>query len=201
MTLTPFEISAKKINYQYRHPKILHGLIRWLEPQVCVEVGCHIGMSSVWMGRALQENNNGRLFCVDPWCWPEPQEELWEKNLTDCGVRDWVTLVRGRSQEVTWPERVDFAFIDGNHTYEVCKWDVTRARELGATCIAIHDTVSWEGSRRYAEEIRDHSDWRSWDFMESELDCGILICKRRMPKGPCEGMDVGEKWDKPTGGR
>lgn len=192
----PFEVAARAIPYQYVHPRILHGLIRWLEPEVVVEVGTHIGMSAAWMARALQENNHGRLYCIDPFCWPEPQEEQWEANLRACGVRDWVTLIRGRSEEVLWPTPVDMAFIDGNHTYQVCKHDAQVAANLFAKVIVLHDTVAWEGSRLFAEEMR--ATWADWDFLEDNRDCGLLIAKRREPKPASWGQDIGEQWDKPT---
>lgn len=197
--MTPFEETVSKIPYQYAHPKALHMLVRWLEPEVVVEIGSHIGMTACWIGRAIQENNKGRLFCIDSFCWTnETQEEQWEANLLACGVRDWVTLIRGRSQEVEWPSSVDLAFVDANHTYPVCKHDAEKARSLGATCIVLHDTVSWEGSRKYAEEMRTAQDWQGWDFLEENSECGLLIAKKRFPKGECEGFDIGEFWDKPT---
>jgi predicted O-methyltransferase YrrM len=196
--MTSFEETVSKIPYQYKHSRLLHDLVIWLEPDICVEVGTHIGFSACWMARAIQLNNKGRLFCIDNFCWTEEaQEEQWEANLRECGVRDWVTLLKGRSEEVDWPERVDFAYIDGNHTYPVCKHDAEKARELGAKVIVLHDTVSWEGSRKYADEMR--REWHDWDFLEENSDCGLLIAKKREPKGVCEGEDVGEKWDVPAG--
>ncbi len=192
-----FEETVEAIPYQYPHPKILHGLIRWLVPAVVVEVGTHIGMSACWMARALQQNNTGHLYCIDSFCWVnETQEEQWNRNLTECGVRDWVTHIRGRSEEVAWPEHVDFVYVDGNHTYPVCKHDGEKARELGARVVCFHDSVSWEGSRKYTEEIR--RTWKGWDFLEEVSEGGLLIAKRRDPKGLCEGVDIGECWDKPS---
>lgn len=196
MSFPQFEAQAAAIPYQYKVPRFLYALIRWLSPIHVVEVGTHLGMSAVWMARALQENGDGgRLTCIDPFCWrEEAQEASWNANIDACGVRDTVTLIKGRSQEVEWPARVDFAYIDGNHTYEVCKHDIQRAVDLGATCVAIHDTVSWEGSRRCADELRSRT---VWDILENNAECGLLIAKKREPKPPCEGRDVGEKWDKP----
>lgn len=186
---------VKTIPYQYRHPFFLYALARWLRPSVIVEVGTHLGMSAVWMARALQENGTGRLFCIDNFCWiQEPQEEQWHANVKKCGVADSITLIKGRSESCQWPEHVDMAFIDGNHTYDVCSHDAAKARKLGASCIILHDTVSWEGSRKYAEEVR--SSWESWDFLEENSDCGLLICKKREPKTNTWGQDIGGNWDK-----
>jgi len=194
--LHPFEESAGSIPYQYRHSRFIGALVMWLQPETVIEVGTHVGATAVWIARAFQLLGKGRLYCIDPFCWTdEDQEEQWEANMAQCGVRDWATLIKGRSQEVKWPERVDFAYIDGNHTYEVCKHDVEKAVALGATLIAIHDTVSWEGSRRFSEEMRT---WDGWDFLEENRECGLLIAKKREMKGECDGFDIGEKWDTPT---
>lgn len=192
-----FEQSAAAIPYQYPHPLILAAIVRWLKPQTCVEIGSHIGMTAVHLARALQENGSGRLFCIDSFCWiNETQEEQWEANLTTCGVREVVRFVKGRSQEVTWPEHIDFAFVDANHTYGAAKHDIEKARSLGATVIAMHDTVSWEGSRKYAEEMRESKDWKGWDFLEENSEGGLMIVKRREPKVDSWGVDVGELWDR-----
>jgi predicted O-methyltransferase YrrM len=191
-----FEIAVDQIPYKYRHPLILHGLIRWLEPKIVIEIGTHIGFTACWLARGLQENGQGHLFCIDPFCWiEENQKEQWFTNISNCGVEGVVTLIQGRSQEVVWPIGPDLVYVDGNHTYEVCKYDVERSRELGASCIVLHDTVSWEGSRKYSEEMREDDKWRGWDFLEAEFECGLLIVKKRFPKGFCEGVDIGERWD------
>lgn len=193
-----FRAIAARIPYQYRHPFFLYALVRWLRPQNIVEIGTHLGMSAVWLARGVQENGVGHLWCIDPFCWSnEPQEKLWHNNILACGVQDHVTLIKGRSQEVEWPASLDMAFIDGNHTYPVCAYDTEKAVSLGAKCIAIHDTVSWEGSRKYADEIR--VTWaKEWDFLEAVFDEGMLIAVKREKKGECRGFDIGEQWDKPT---
>lgn len=201
LTYGEFVEAASKINYQYRHPEFLYALVKWTRPCTVVEVGTHIGMSAVWMARGLQETLVGsklcRLYCIDPFCWvEEPQEALWNAAVDSCGVRDVVELIKGRSQEVEWPLAVDMAFIDGNHVYEVCKHDAEKARSLHAKVIAIHDSVAWEGSRRYADEMR--ATWQGWDFVEENVDCGLLVAKRREERPECWGHDIGEKWDKPT---
>lgn len=192
-----FEQEAGRIPYQYKHPFMLYALIKWLKPQTVVEVGTHIGMSAVWMARGLQENGDGKLYCIDPFCWVnEDQENLWNKHVDACGVRGQVELIKGRSQEVVWPKKINIAFVDANHTYDCAKHDVDKARDFGATIIAMHDSVSWEGSRRYAEEIK--ASWKDWDFLEENSEGGLLIAKKQEPKVECWGLDIGEQWDTPT---
>jgi len=190
-----FKVEASKIPYQYRHPEFLYALVKWLKPTIVVEVGTHIGMSAVWMARGVQENGFGKLYCIDNFCWKEESQELqWNDNIDNCRVGNVIELLKGRSQKVKWPDKVDIAFIDGNHTYSICRWDTYKAKSLGATCIILHDTVSWEGSRRFSEEVRQQ--WVGWDFLEVMFDCGLMVALKREEKGPCEGQDIGEKWDK-----
>lgn len=196
--MNDFYRAVETIPYQYRHPRMLHALIRWLQVRTVLEIGTHIGYAACWMAQALRENGGGMLHCIDPFCWVnENQEEQWRENISKCGVADHVTLIRGRSQEVEWPV-AELVFVDGNHTYTVAKHDADRARDMGARCLILHDTVAWEGSRRHAEEIRADPQWDGWDKMEANFDCGMMILLRRESKPPCEGEDIGEHWDKPT---
>lgn len=198
MNKTQFREKAATIPYQYRHPEMIYALIRWLRITTAIEIGTHIGMTACWMARAIQENGGGRLVCIDPFCWvQEKQEEQWCANVEMCGISDTVILIKGRSQEVEWPT-AEFVFVDGNHTYPVAKHDAEKARNIGARCIILHDTVSWEGSRKHAEEVRTDPAWSEWDKIEANFDQGIMILLKREPKGPCEGEDIGEKWDVPT---
>lgn len=202
MPFDAFRAQADMIPYQYAHPRFLYALVRWLRPLSVVEIGTHIGMSAVWLGRALQENGAGVLTCIDSFCWREEpnQEADWNANIDRCGVRDVVRLVKGRSQEATWPEMVNLAYIDANHTYAACWQDCMNAIRLGATCLALNDTVSCEGARRAGEQLRhslghkEHGDG-GWDFLEVNFDAGLLVCLKREPKpAPIQG-DV-DPWDK-----
>lgn len=198
MNKNQFRETAAKIPYQYRHPEMIYALIRWLQVKTAIEIGTHIGMTACWMARALQENGGGHLHCIDPFCWTnESQEEQWRANIEMCGVSDVVTLIKGRSQEVEWPS-AELVFVDGNHTYPVARHDADKARDGGARCIILHDTVAWEGSRIHAEEIRTAPAWGEWDKMEVNFDCGMMILIKREVKPPSWGEDSGEQWDKPT---
>lgn len=202
-----FQLCARSIPYQYAHSEFIGALIKWLRPHTCLEVGTHIGATAVWMARAIQENNQGHLFCIDNFCWSEHnQEEQWNSNIDKCGVRPVTTLLKGRSQEVEWPKQIDFAYIDGNHAYDVVKHDIDKAMDSGAKCIAIHDTVACKGPRKFADMVRNlpvktaYSDvhFGDWDFLEENSENGIMILKRVERKGPLDWNDTSDRWDKPT---
>jgi predicted O-methyltransferase YrrM len=194
-----FTKAAESINYRYDHPKLIYAFLRCLGITRAIEIGCHIGYTSCWMAKAIQENGGGMLYCIDPFCWvEEPQEEAWNQSIDSCGVRDAVTLIKGRSQEVEWPSDIECVFVDGNHTYPVAKHDAEKARDMGARLIFLHDTVAWDGSRRHAEEIMDDPAWSGWDKMQVNSECGITVLLKQSQKPASWGEDSGEQWDKPT---
>lgn len=192
-----FKKVADAIPYQYRHPHFLYALVKWLRPKSVVEIGTHLGMSAVWMARGIQENGEGVLTCIDNFCWAREEQELaWRRNVVACGVHGTVRLVVGRSQEVAWPATVDMAYIDGNHTYEVCKHDYNKACDLGASCIIFNDTATCDGVQRLTNQLKSFTD-HHWHFLEVNFDAGLLVCiKREFRPAPQQG-DY-DPWDKPA---
>ena len=198
-----FKEEADKIPYQYRHSHFLYALVKWLRPTTVVEVGTHLGMSAVWMARALQENGEPSLLhCIDNFCWPEhansDPQGVWWKNIRDCGVGDYVSLRVGRSIEVFWPPRIDMAYIDGNHSQKGCQADLDRALAHGATCICLNDTATCAGVQKVADRFRREGALM-WDFIEVPFDAGLLVAvMRRGRPEPTQG-DY-DDWDRETDG-
>lgn len=202
MPFDDFRRLVERIPTPYRHPPFLYALVRWLRPNLVVEVGSHIGYSACWLARGLQENGKGFLVCIDNFCWVEhDQGNLFRANIKRCDVEAYIGFVYGRSQEVAWPPApIDMAFIDGNHKYTVVRHDAEKALSLGAWCIAIHDTVNCEGPRRYTEEMRSMAHWSQFDFLEQVDEGGLLVLLKKRPKGPVvdfESRTEGTcQWDK-----
>lgn len=198
MTFDQFKARADQIPYQYLHPFFLYALVKWFKPTTVVEVGSHIGMSAVWMARGLQENAAGRLYCIDSFCWiRETQEDQWNRNVDESGVRDYIQLVKGRSTEVTWPPAVDMVFIDANHTYPAVKTDYQLALASGATCIVFHDSATYEGVHKLTGEIRAGLNHTVWEILETTADQGLFVLHKIPSSVPLINFDRDEQWDKP----
>ncbi len=162
------------------HGVALYGLVRWLRPRQVVEVGtCH-GFTALWMGRALKENGAGELLCIDDFSMPGSSLEHVFYNLGAAGLGQVVTVQRGRSDEVAWPE-TDLAYIDGDHSLDGCRGDVERAIAAGARCVVVHDVEDWWGPRLWAHEFRSRV---GWDLVEVDGDGGLAIALRQPEKGP-----------------
>lgn len=183
MTAGFFEtVEARFTDWNYGHPRILYALIRSLKPAVIIEAGTYRGYAACYMARALQENNSGHLYCIDnfslndhTWRYGDP-EKHWNDNLAACGVRNWVTLLKGDSDKVKWPDKIDFAYIDGWHSYDAVRHDFNKCEALGATCICMDDTINCVGPRLLATEIRAINS--RWCILDLPSDNGLSICMR-----------------------
>lgn len=176
-------VEARFPDWNYGHPRILYALIRSLKPVVLVEVGTYRGYAACYMARALQENNSGHLYCIDNfslddhvWRYGDP-EKHWNENLAACGVRNWVTLLRGDSNKVQWPDKVDFAYIDGWHSYRAVQLDFSICQEKGAQCICLDDTINCVGPRLFVSGLLQYP--QGWDVIDIAADNGLSICMRK----------------------
>jgi predicted O-methyltransferase YrrM len=97
-------------------------MIRSARPQVSLEVGCAYGVSSLFICEALREVGADKHIVIDPY-----QHSHWEgiglANLRRAGYADIIDfhevvsyqyLSRLTEEHVT----IDFAFIDGQHTFD-----------------------------------------------------------------------------------
>lgn len=94
---------------------LLFALVRNLSPSVAVEVGTFQGGSATIITSALRSAGSGRLWCIEPY--PRLQID-WTR------IADVATLIQEASPEAfatvarQIPGPIEFAFIDGEHSYE-----------------------------------------------------------------------------------
>lgn len=123
--------------------RVLYMLLSALKPKTVLEIGTHIGASTLYIARALKAAApESRITTVDicdvnapdaPWKGAElaasPQE-----NLKTLGCADMVDFVVQSSQSfmVSTDKRFDFIFLDGDHTA------VSVYKELSLACKLLH---------------------------------------------------------------
>lgn len=108
------------------------------KPQIVVEIGTFGGAASIPMAFVLRENNDGgKIYCVDPWKLEYAMEGEWEanqnwyKNNIDIddihkkfmhaawshNLDEWLVVIRAASQHCyeLFP-KIDVLLLDGNHS-------------------------------------------------------------------------------------
>ena len=137
---------------------LLHGLVRSQKPKVCVEIGSAHGYSACLISIALEQNMSGHLWAVDPHFqnhWSDNHAEDTYGAMTrhlramgQAGKR--VTIIRQTTEKAVdqLPPSIDFAFIDGDHSYDGVKldWDAIRPRLAAFGIVIFHDTL-WDRHR------------------------------------------------------
>ena len=108
---------------------------------VIINIGAGIGVSTLAM---LEERPEALIFSIDI----EPRESEME-NAQKAGLNTTrIIRILGRSQDVGrhWPYRVDFIWVDGDHTYEGVREDIrVWAGYIGpGGVIAFHDYFDGE---------------------------------------------------------
>lgn len=182
-------VEQRFADWNYQTPKYLYALTRMLKPQVIVESGTYRGLSACWMAKALQENNSGKIYCIDNFSLKEhvalygdPRTHL-EGNLKACGIEDWVEILEGDADKVQWPSTVDLCYVDGWHSYGATMHDVLKAVGLGASVIALDDVENCVGPRMVSETLRNEF-CGTWDFMEFHSGNGLFVMTRKNQKHP-----------------
>lgn len=132
------------------HYLVLYALVRILQPRICVEIGSYKGDSSVWIAQALEDNGEGQLVCVDPFIGVgEGKRPIFVEKVESLGLGHKVRLIEMRSELALdhVPARIDFLFIDGDHSMKGCLLDIEKyvPRLTRGGVVAFHDYQTCPG--------------------------------------------------------
>lgn len=140
-------------------------LVRSLKPRRVLEVGTHLGYSTLHISQALQLNGmGGQLTTVDILDVNHAQDAPWRdakqlgspsQSIAALGYADHVTFVQADSVDFlrTTEQTFDFVFLDGDHAAPKVYHELQllqRVMEPGATLL-LHDyfpngRALWKGS-------------------------------------------------------
>lgn len=178
-------------SWNYDSPRLLHAFIRCMKPQHIVDCGTYRGLSAAWMAKACQENNMGRVHCLDNWSLLEHAQILdgktpkqhAEDNLTHLGVRDWVEFHDGDTKDLSiWPEKVDFIYIDAWHSHEAAGLEAQTALDRGATFIAFDDVENCVGPRMFVDSATENGYFLTYQRLDLHSDNGLTIFVKKQPR-------------------
>lgn len=136
---------------------------------VCVEIGSYLGASSVCIASSP---NCSKLYCVDTWnndAMSEGNRDTYSIFLANTrNLSHKIFPIREYSAKagLNFNEKIDFLFIDGDHSYEGVKADVESwlpwLRSGGV--LIMHDSGWAEGVQRVIQENVLHS-CLTWKFL------------------------------------
>src|SRR5262249_16038863 len=113
--------------------QFLQNLVRHLDPTVSLEVGLAYGISALFICDALNVRNGTQHIVIDPNQHGGPWGDNWDgigiANLRRAGYADVVRLIEKPSYFALAEldrsrQRIDFALIDGWHTFDFCLVDL-----------------------------------------------------------------------------
>jgi predicted O-methyltransferase YrrM len=108
-----------------------------------LEIGTFMGVSAAVIARGLAPG--GKLYCVDPYEGGEAIRRIALRHLSRAGMLDRIELVRARidAADLQLPASFDFAFVDGDHSYEGLRadWELVRTRLTPGGVACFHDTT------------------------------------------------------------
>ena len=133
--------------------RALYYLIMALKPQNVLEVGTHVGASTVHIARALKRlNQNGRMTSVDILDVNRPDQGAWKQMGLPMSPRDFALQLEcldhidfhtGASLDLmhTTRQRYDFVFLDGDHRAGAVYQEISVALSILRTygVILLHD--------------------------------------------------------------
>lgn len=186
---------------------LLHAFIRNFRPRVVVEVGSFLSVSTHWIASALQANGDGGVVhCFDdfgpihkgPWRDAEMLSGRldWVKDrLSRAGLLDLVrfhpgdssTNIRASQDELARAGRVQFAYIDGDHTVPGVTADFQAVEPVLDTggYVMLHDTFPEQcGDHQGPRHVLDHINslgkglYESCELYSSPLNYGLALLRR-----------------------
>jgi predicted O-methyltransferase YrrM len=150
--------------------KFLAEIIRQIRPKASLEIGLAHGISAMFICEALQESSCPQHIVIDPGHLEKTPYDDWQGlglyNLKQCGFGEMVEFHNGASelvlpQLVAQGRRVDFAFIDGWHTFDQIIVDfyyINRMLNVGG--VVIFDDANWPSIRKALRYLSQYPAYR-----------------------------------------
>lgn len=118
-----------------------------------VEIGTFMGVTAAELAQALPDH--ALLYCLDPYFGGQAILSIAMRHLARQGLAKKVRMIQSTAMQSlsALPEKVDFIFVDGDHSYQGLKEDwefVQRLLKLGGVA-AFHDVNPQPGLRPNCE--------------------------------------------------
>ncbi|PBQ33504.1 SAM-dependent methyltransferase [Sphingobacteriaceae bacterium] len=150
------DIAAKGISTQ-KQSELLYKLINFLKSQSILELGTSLGLNTLYLAKV---NKDARVFTIEGSKELHDFASLNAKNMNVENIKFIHSVFEQALPEVLRDlKRLDFFYVDGNHTYEATMSYFKQALEKrNNDSVFIFDDIYWsEGMTRAWEEIKRNS--------------------------------------------
>lgn len=171
-----------------REGRFLQSLVRELRPVVSLEVGLALGISALFLCDELKKVGAQRHIVIDPDQASEFRNAGLE-NLRRAGMLDLVDLREAPSylelpRLVAQGVQIDFAFIDGMHTFDYALLDsfyVDRMLRVGG--VVAFDDANWPSLRKLIRYLLRNRGYRHRASLPKHLRARKLLRRYGSPGG------------------
>jgi predicted O-methyltransferase YrrM len=180
----------------------------------CAEIGCFIGVSSLWLGSAIRDNGGGKLVSIDLFDpkYPIPAHYSYLEDplgvatraARESGLAEIIEFRKSESaryaKKLSGSPPLDLVFIDGDHTFLGIARDFVAYFPLlrqGGIAV-LHDTnpkhCRWHGPRKFIDRYLSSSQSVSVEEIQTVPNYGIAIIKKlddsRLPFSPAISLKL-----------
>lgn len=153
---------------------LLQRIIKTIRPRVGVEVGLAFGISTLYILEAMRDGSGEKLIGMDP----VQSDHYWRggglQNIRRAGFKHLYEFHEDTSQQVLprlvgQGQRIEFAFIDGWHTFDHTLIDffyIDQMLEIGG--VVVFDDVAYPAIRRVCDFILTNRDYEIFDCVRLE---------------------------------
>lgn len=158
--------------------QFLQKLVREVSPTVSLEVGLPYGISALFICGVLKPGS--QHIVIDPYQNTDSWDGIGIKNLRQAGYDDMVRLIeqpsyRALPQLEAGGQRIDFAFIDGWHTFDFTLVDfffIDQMLKVGG--IVAFDDANWPAIRRVCRFVKTNLAYSAVGAVASEYKPSMI---------------------------
>ena len=158
--------------------------------RIAFEIGSLQGVSAARIAAAME--GNGILYCIDPWPSANgkvnPCYSIFQRQIRRAGVVNKIRAVQKFSGEAAGsiPDQVDFAFVDGDHSWTGVEtdWLLVRDKLRVGGMVCLHDSlVPSEEPWRQPDSVRFYREVISADpeFQTIDRVHSLAVLRRTGP--------------------
>lgn len=159
--------------------RVLYGLVRMFRPDYCLETGTFVGLSALWIARALEENQKGKLYSTEI---NQQYMDISKKYLERCELIKYTEFFLGDTEtflNIHTVPRWDFVYFDDEPKASyVKKFEKIEALLHKDSIFAVHDTCegnSFEGSYPFLVWLKERG---GHEILQLDPEYGLAITKK-----------------------